>query len=102
MVLNGYTLTLDPGTEARLPLAAPSATAFSVGNVIIDGTGTVTFAGSNSYSGNTTVEDGTLVIDGTNGNSATTVDNGGAIGGTGTAGAVTVDSGGTFAPGAII
>ena len=99
VVLNGNTLTLDPGTGVSSTFGGTISDGSSVGNVIIDGTGTVTFAGSNSYSGNTTVEDGTLVIDGTNGNSAITVDNGGAIGGTGTAGAVTVDSGGTFAPG---
>ena len=99
VVLNGNTLTLDPGTGVSSTFGGTISDGSSAGSVIIDGTGTVTFAGSNSYSGNTTVEDGTLVIDGTNGNSAITVDNGGAIGGTGTAGAVTVDSGGTFAPG---
>ena len=63
------------------------------------GTGTVILAEANSYSGGTTVESGTLLIDGSTANSAITVDSGGALGGTGTAGAVTVDSGGTFAPG---
>jgi autotransporter-associated beta strand protein len=100
VVLNGNTLTLDPGTGISSTFGGTISDGSSGGGgVVIDGAGTVTFTGSNSYSGNTNVEDGTLVIDGTNGNSAITVDNGAAIGGTGTAGAVTVDSGGTFTPG---
>ena len=100
VVLNGNTLTLEPGTGISSTFRGTISDGSSGGGgVVIDGAGTVTFTGSNSYSGNTDVEDGTLVIDGTNGNSAITVENGATIGGTGTAGAVTVDSGGTFTPG---
>ena len=63
------------------------------------GTGTVILTAVNSYSGGTTVESGTLLIDGSTANSVITVDSGGSIGGSGTAGAVTVEAGGTFAPG---
>jgi hypothetical protein len=55
--------------------------------------------GDNTYTGGTTVQSGTLLIDGSTAKSAITVDSGATIGGTGTAGAVTVDAGGTFAPG---
>jgi hypothetical protein len=63
------------------------------------GAGTLVLGAANSYSGATTVESSTLLIDGSTTHSAITVDSGGAIGGTGTAGAVTVDSGDAFAPG---
>ena len=69
------------------------------GSVIQDGTGTLILEGNNTYGGDTTVESGTLLIDGVNASAIVTVDNGGTLGGTGTAGAVTVESGGTFAPG---
>jgi hypothetical protein len=69
------------------------------GSVIIQGTGTVVLSADNTYTGGTTVQSGTLLIDGSTANSAITVDSGGTLGGTGTAGAVTIESGGTFAPG---
>ncbi|MGO9698725.1 MAG: Hint domain-containing protein [Xanthobacteraceae bacterium] len=69
------------------------------GSVKMIGPGTLVLSGDNTYTGTTDVENGTVLIDGFNGNSAVTVGNGGTLGGTGTAGVVTVESGGTFAPG---
>ena len=55
-------------------------------------------AGSNSYTGPTTISQGKLTVDGWLTNSAVTV-NGGTLGGTGHLGSVTVNAGGTLAPG---
>jgi len=57
-------------------------------------------AGSNSYTGATNVNAGTLVVNGNiSTSSLTTVASGATIGGAGTVGALTVDGGGTLAPG---
>jgi Hint domain-containing protein len=69
------------------------------GSVKMNGPGTLVLSGNNTYTGTTDIQNGTVLIDGSNAKSAVTVGNGGTLGGTGTAGAVTVDSGGTFAPG---
>ena len=61
------------------------------------GTGTLTIAGSNTFTGTTTIEAGTLILDGSI-TSAVSV-NGGILAGSGTARAVTVNSGGTLSPG---
>ncbi len=64
------------------------------------GTGTLTLAGSNNYTGTTVVNGGKLVVDGTIASSASTVINsGGTLGGHGTVGALQVQSGGLLAPG---
>jgi fibronectin-binding autotransporter adhesin len=68
-----------------------------------DDTGTWTLAGANSYSGVTTVSNGTLLVNGSlNGTSAVNVE-GGTLGGTGTIQApVFVDVNGTLSPGTSI
>lgn len=53
--------------------------------------------GNNTFSGDTTVSGGRLVVNGTNANSAVTVSNGATLAGSGQVGAVTVN--GTIAPG---
>jgi len=67
-----------------------------------NGAGIWTLSGANSYSGDTAVNAGTLLVNGAIAGGAVTVASGAALGGTGTiGGAVTVQSGGTFfAPGA--
>jgi autotransporter-associated beta strand protein len=65
-------------------------------------TGLLILNGNNTYTGPTTNNGGTLLINGSNGAGSTTVA-GGTVGGGGTlAGAVDVQSGGTLAPGAAI
>ena len=62
------------------------------------GTGTLTLTGAHTYNGATTVDAGTLAVNGSLA-SAVTVNNGGTLGGTGTVGPVTVHGGGTLSPG---
>lgn len=63
----------------------------------MNGTGTWILAGNNTYSGPTTVNFGTLVIDGSHTASAVTVNFGATLGGSGTLGTVTAN--GVIAPG---
>jgi autotransporter-associated beta strand protein len=70
------------------------------------GTGTQVFSGNNSYTAGTTVNAGTLLVNGQTGSEsgtgsgAVTVNGGGTFGGTGrAAGAVTINSGGTVSGG---
>lgn len=84
-----------------------SSTAFS--GVMADGTGALAFtkagtgtmilSGANTYTGATTVADGTLQVDGSIAHSAVTVESGATLDGDGAVGDVTVASGGTLAPG---
>ncbi len=65
-----------------------------------NGTGTFVLGGNNTYSGSTTVNGGTLLVNGSIGNSVVTVKSSATLGGNGTiSGAVTINSGGTIAPG---
>jgi autotransporter-associated beta strand protein/T5SS/PEP-CTERM-associated repeat protein len=62
------------------------------------GPGTLTLTGNSSYTGATTVNAGTLSVNGSIASSALTVNPGGTIGGTGVIGSTTIN-GGTLAPG---
>jgi autotransporter-associated beta strand protein len=100
------------GTNTTLTLAGGGLTSGSGGlisGVISLGTGGViknqggkwVLAGNNTYTGATTVNSGTLLMNGTNTSNVTVA--GGTFGGTGsTTGTVTVSPGGTLAPGASI
>jgi arylsulfatase len=64
------------------------------------GSADLTLAGNNTYTGPTTVSAGTLLVNGSLGNSAVTVSSGGTLGGSGVIrGTVSVQTGGTLAPG---
>ncbi|SDB37405.1 beta strand repeat-containing protein [Bauldia litoralis] len=70
----------------------------SGGGLVKAGSGTLTLDGDNTYSGGTTVQAGTLRVDGSILGQTTVA--GGRLGGNGETGAVTVKAGGTLAPGA--
>jgi autotransporter-associated beta strand protein len=63
------------------------------------GAGALTLTGANTYSGATSVNAGTLFVNGSIANSAVTVNSGATLAGIGTVGATTINSGGMFAPG---
>jgi len=70
-------------------------------NITMGATGQQTLTGMNTYAGATTVNSGSLWINGSGSVSSAVYVNGGALGGTGTvSNSVTVNSGGTLSPGA--
>lgn len=77
------------------------ATISGAGGLNKIGTGTVTFSGTNTYAGATTVQAGKLLINGANnGTGAVTVESGAILGGSGSiAGTVTANAGGVVSPG---
>jgi autotransporter-associated beta strand protein len=94
-------LTLNPGTGAAPSYSAVIADGAPAMNLIKTGAGTQILDGAQSYTGTTTVSNGTLQVNGSlNAASAVTV-SGGNLGGTGTVGGnVVVEAAGNIAPGA--
>ncbi|OLB16736.1 MAG: hypothetical protein AUH07_00295 [Gemmatimonadetes bacterium 13_2_20CM_70_9] len=91
----GFPLTVGGAGNTTISTTAISGT----GGLTKDGTGTVTLSASNTYTGTTTVSAGSLLVNGSQGSSAVSL-NGGTLGGTGTVGAITsTGSGGSVAPG---
>jgi uncharacterized protein with beta-barrel porin domain len=68
-----------------------------IGSVAVNGGGTLVLSGNSTYTGTTTVNDATLVVNGSI--SAPVINSGGILTGTGTVGATQVNANGTFAPG---
>jgi autotransporter-associated beta strand protein len=88
------------GGDGNLTLSGNMATQDGTGGGFTKvGSGTLTLSGSNTYSGTTTVNQGTLLV-ATNGSIASsslaTVNDGGLLKVNGTAGAVTINNGGTL------
>jgi len=93
------TATVNFGETGSYTFAPVLAGNLSVNQV---GSGTTILAGDNSYTGNTVVTNGMLLITGNESGvtGTTTVQNGAALGGTGTMGGdVVVQAGGTLSPG---
>ena len=70
----------------------------SGGSLVKIGGGTLTLSGANTYTGATTVNEGTLSVNGSI-TSDVTINQGGTLGGSGTIGSVTVENGGILGPG---
>ena len=100
-VAGNKTLTLQGSTSGTGEISGGINQNGSVISLTKAGNGTWTLSGTNNYTGATTVNGGTLLINGsTTASSAVAVNSGGTLGGSGTVnGAVTVNSGGTLAPG---
>jgi autotransporter-associated beta strand protein len=71
------------------------------GTFVKDGASTQILSGNSTatFTGNTNIDGGKLLVTGSFGGGGTSVNNGGTLGGTGDVGPVTVNSGGTVAPG---
>src|SRR2546426_1142451 len=91
----GFVLTVGGAGNTTISSTAISGT----GGLTKDGAGTLTLSASNTYTGTTTVSAGTLLVNGSQGSSAVSL-NGGTLGGTGTVGAIaSTGSGGSVTPG---
>jgi outer membrane autotransporter protein len=69
------------------------------GSVQQNGLGTLTLTGASTYTGTTTVNSGTLAVNGSISHSAVTVNTGATLTGTGTVGSTNVEDGATLSPG---
>jgi autotransporter-associated beta strand protein len=94
VTLGTATLTTGNGNTSTTFSGAISGT----GGLTKSGSGTLLLTGISSYTGATTVNAGTLSVNGSIANSAVTVNAGGTIGGIGTVGNTTIN-GGTLSPG---
>jgi autotransporter-associated beta strand repeat len=92
-------LTYDIADTAQVVDTQVTGNISGIGGVAKTGAGRLIFSGSNSYTGETRIHAGTLVVNGFNGNSAFTVNGSGELAGVGTVGALTVQGGGVLTPG---
>jgi len=83
---SGLTLTIEQSTDTTYSGLLQDGDASRKGTLVKDGVGTLTLDGANTYTGTTTIDEGTLQLG-----------NGGAAGSLATASAISVASGATFA-----
>jgi autotransporter-associated beta strand protein len=92
-------LTVNGSGVTSILGAITNGTAGGTLGLVKAGAGTLTLSAANSYTGATSVEQGSLLVNGQLNASAVTVRSGGLLGGSGTLGNVNVLAGGTFSPG---
>ena len=100
--LNNANRVIDVGGGANLDIGwVVWSSTNSLGSITKNGTGTLSLSAANAnlYTGATTINAGTLVLNGTNTGSAIAINSGGTLAGTGTGGGTTVNSGGLISPG---
>ncbi|MCJ8159818.1 autotransporter domain-containing protein [Sphingomonas sp. LaA6.9] len=94
-VTNDATIAFNSSTSSTY-----SGAISGTGALIKDGTGTLTLTGTHGYTGTTTINSGTLRVNGALASGAVIVNSGATIGGSGIiGGAVTIDNGGTLSAG---
>ncbi|AUG52392.1 autotransporter domain-containing protein [Thalassospira marina] len=97
-------ITLNTAKTGKISTAADTALTLSgvisgTGALAKTGSGEMFLTGTNTYSGNTSVNQGSLWINGSNAASSVTVSSAATFGGTGSIGALSILTGGTHAPG---
>lgn len=96
----GTNKTFNVFSDVTLDLQGTVSSTNSNGTLIKDGAGVMKLSNTNTYTGPTRVDAGTLVVNGSiSTSSLTTVKSGAIIGGSGTVGALTVEAGGHVNPG---
>ena len=96
----GGTIDLGTGTLTVNSSTTNSTYGGSIvgtGEVVKEGSETLTLTGANTYSGNTTVTAGTFLVDGSADNTTVRVESGAVYGGSGSVGGLILESGGTLA-----
>jgi MYXO-CTERM domain-containing protein len=96
---NGGNIAVSNGVTVGLRSGSSSGVISGSGGIAKQSAGTLTLSGANTYSGDTTVEQGKLVVNGSIQQSAVTVASGAVLGGSGTVGDTTILSGAKIGPG---
>jgi autotransporter-associated beta strand protein len=93
-ITNTATVEFEQNSNATLGASVTGTGAF-----VKSGTGALSITNVQAYSGNTSLEQGQLIVDGSIAASTVTVEEGTTLGGRGTVGGLLVNSGGTVSPG---
>ncbi|MGJ3230773.1 MAG: autotransporter domain-containing protein [Oceanicaulis sp.] len=94
VVIEGATLTVNQTTDSEF-----AGTISGDGGFVKAGGGTLNLTGTSTLTGDTTINDGVLKVNGSIASSTLIVNPGGTLGGTGVIGGAVIDNGGVFAPG---